>query len=260
MLVALPTKEQELKEISDRLERASIQEHSAALGASSASLAKSIREGTATLDEIDAFLAKFPQAQPDLKGYLLSKKARLLLQQGSEDEALKHYDAALRTKETPSTWALKGAALLELNRLDEAFHSFQKAYSLRENFGPQKQEYLKDLFQGWSISALLRGLLGILHNDSRELQKGVEAYLEVLENSGKEGLSGAVGMLEAEEPVSEELKAALEELELAIKLLSIKDPFDRWRAFTKEISKVWPKDISAVEAIREQREREWNNW
>jgi tetratricopeptide (TPR) repeat protein len=225
-----------------------------------ASLAKSIREGTVTLDEIDAFLAESPQVQPDLKGYLLSKKAGLLLQQGSQDEALRYYDAALHTEETPSTWALKGTALLQMERVDEALQAFQKAYSLRENFGPQQQEYLKDLFQGWSTSALLRGLLGILHHDSRELQKGVEAYLEVFENSRKEGLSGAVGMLEAQEPVSEELKAALEELELAIKLLSIKDPFEGWRALTKEISKVWPKDASAVDAIREQREREWNNW
>ena len=250
----LPQIEQELRETWERLERASAKEHAAAFEASFASLAKSIREGTVTPDEVDAFLAKFPQVQPDLKEYLLSKKARLLLLQGSEDEALKYCDEALQVKETPSTWALKGAALLELDRLDEAFHSFQKAYSLRENFGPQKQEYLKDLFQGWSKSALLRGLFGILHNDSRELQKGVEAYLEVLESSRKEGIAGAIGVLEAEGPAPEELKDALEELELAIRLLSIKGPFEGWRALTKEISKVWPEGVSAVDAIREQRE------
>jgi tetratricopeptide (TPR) repeat protein len=260
MSVTLPIKGLNPKESWERLERASAEEHSAALKGLPSTLLKGIKEGTVTLDEVDAFLAKSPQVQPDLKEYLLSKKARLLLQQGSEEEALSYYDAAFRTKETPLTWALKGFALLELNRLDEAFHSFRQAYSLRENFGPQKQEYLKDLFQGWSKSARLRGLFGILRNDSRELQKGVEAYLEVLENSRKEGMAGAIGVLEAKEPVSEELKNALEELELAIRLLSIKNPFDRWRAFTKEISKVWPKDISAIEAISEQHEREWNNW
>ncbi|HZA24550.1 MAG TPA: hypothetical protein VFA32_18455, partial [Dehalococcoidia bacterium] len=85
----LPQIEQELRETWERLERASAKEHAAAFEASFASLAKSIREGTVTLDEVDAFLAKFPQVQPDLKEYLLSKKARLLLLQGSEDEALK---------------------------------------------------------------------------------------------------------------------------------------------------------------------------
>lgn len=150
MLEVLPQIEQELRETWEKLERASAKEHSVALEALSSGLAKSIREGTVTLDGIDSFLAKSYQIQPNLKEYLLSKKAGVLLHQGSEDEALKYYDAALRTEETPSTWALKGVALLELNRLDEAFHSFQKAYSLRENFGPQKQEYLKGLFQGWS--------------------------------------------------------------------------------------------------------------
>jgi len=39
-----------------------------------------------------------------------------------------------------------------------------------------------------------------------------------------------------------------------VRLLSIKDPFDRWRELTKEISKVWPEGVSALDAIREQRE------
>lgn len=256
----LPQIEQQLRETWERLERASAEDYSAAFEKLSTNLAKSIREGTVTIDEIDTFLAKSHQGQPDLKEYLLAKKAGLLLHQGHSEQALKHYDEALQVKETPSTWALKGIALLQMERVDEALQAFQKAYSLRENFGPQKQEYLKDLFQGWSISALVRGLFGILHNDSKELQKGVEAYLEILESSRKEGIAGAIGVLEAEEPVSEELKDALEELELAVKLLSIKNPFEGWRALTKEISKVWPKDVSAVDAIREQREREWNNW
>ena len=97
-----------------------------------------------------------------------------------------------------------------------------------------------------------------MNNDSRELQKGVEAYLEVLENSRKEGIPGSIGVLEAKEPMSKELKEALEELELTIRLMSIKDPFEGWRALSTEISKVWPKGLSAVDAIREQRDREWN--
>ena len=64
--------------------------------------------------------------------------------------------------------------------------------------------------------------------------------------------------LAVEQPVSEELQESLNELELMVRLLSIENPFDAWRALTKEISKVWPKDVSAVDAIREQRDREWN--
>ena len=61
-----------------------------------------------------------------------------------------------------------------------------------------------------------------------------------------------------EQPVPEDLREALEELEVMVRLLSIKDPFDGWRALTKEISKVWPEGVSAVDAIREQRDRPWN--
>jgi hypothetical protein len=50
------------------------------------------------------------------------------------------------------------------------------------------------------------------------------------------------------------LQEAQEELGLAVRLLSIKDPFEGWRALTQEISKVWPEGVSAVDAIREQRE------
>ena len=54
--------------------------------------------------------------------------------------------------------------------------------------------------------------------------------------------------------VSSNLKDAMDELKLMVRLLSIEDPFDRWREFLKEISEVWPKDVSAVDAIRGQRE------
>jgi len=54
--------------------------------------------------------------------------------------------------------------------------------------------------------------------------------------------------------VSKDIQEALEELELMIRLLSIKDPFEGWRALTKELTKVWPTGVSAVDAVREQRE------
>ena len=57
-----------------------------------------------------------------------------------------------------------------------------------------------------------------------------------------------------DEAASGNLKAALDELELMVRLLSIEDPFEGWRELTKEISKVWPKGVSALDAVREQRE------
>ena len=60
--------------------------------------------------------------------------------------------------------------------------------------------------------------------------------------------------LSMDDTVPANLKDAMEELGLMVKLLSIEDPFEGWREFSKEISKVWPEGVSAVEAVREQRE------
>ncbi len=101
---------------------------------------------------------------------------------------------------------------------------------------------------------MLLGLSGILEDDLPEAQKGVQEYLVVQEKATSDGLEATLGKLAAQEPVSPQLKAALAELEIMVRLLSIKDPFEGWRELTKEISKVWPKGVSAVDAIREQRE------
>ena len=262
----------------EKLERASDEEHIAAFQELSASLAKNIRAGTITLDEIDAFIRKFPDIQPDLKEYLLDKKADLLFKQGHHEEALKYCDVALGIKSNPATWTWKGNALLQMNRIDEAIQAFQKAYSLRDNFGPQKQEYLKDLFRVWGAVTFFLGLDAVLEQDPRELQQRVEEFVEILEKAKQEGQEQAMGKLVFREPVTgepsevtvmgnawiipaqetEQLKEALEELEVAVRLTSIKDPFERFRELSKEISKVWPEGVSAVDAIREQRDREWN--
>ena len=278
MVTLLPSIEQNLKEAWERLEEASTWEHAAALESALPSLAKSIRDGTVTVEEIDSFLDNLPQVQPELKEYLLYKKGYLLFQQGKQEEGLQNYDSALSTKETPSTWAMKGNALLQMERIEEALEAFQRAYELRKYFGPQKQEYLKDLFWAWGTTAFFLGLDAVLDQDSTELGKRVSEFLDIEEKARSVGLEGIPGKVVFRDPGSEtpgevsgeaeralivyaheaELRDAIEELEVAIKLLSIKDPFEGWRALGKEISKRWPKDVSAVDAIREQRDREWS--
>lgn len=240
-------------------------EHLDAFKTASAALAQSIEDETVTVAQIDIFLQETFHLLPDSKQqqgqdvleFLLCTKAVLLFGQGKENEGLELYDEALGIIEKPSTWALKGTALLQQERIDESFHAFQKAYALKDAFGPQKKEYLQDLFAVWSGASLLQALSGILNSDLRESAKGAHQYLQVVDNAREENLDSAVLTLTGQEPVSQELQDALEELALMVRLLGIKDPFDRWREFTKEISKVWPKGVSAVDAIREQRDREW---
>ena len=271
--------EREAKEAGERLERASTKEHAASLESALPSLAKSIRAGTVTVNDIDSFLNEFPNIQTEIKGYLLSKKGYLLFQQGKQEDGLRNYDVSLATKETPSTWALKGTALLQMGRIDEALQAFQEAFDLRDDFGPQKQEYLKDLFSTWGTAMFFLGLDAVLAQDSRELENRVKEFLAIEDKARNEGLAGIPGGVVFREPAIEELSVssdysdrnliietqetpelrdALEELALTIKLLSIKDPFEGFRALSREISKYWPEGLSAVDAIREQRDREWN--
>ena len=100
---------------------------------------------------------------------------------------------------------------------------------------------------------MLRGLYGILERNLSEAEQGVEEYIHVSTEAHNEDLAGSLMPLKLEKTVSKDLNDAMEELILMVKLLSIKDPFDRWREFSKEISSVWPNDVSAVDAIREQR-------
>ncbi len=222
------------------------------------SLGESIRNESLSVKQIDSFIDQSlilvpASKRPELLEYLLCTKAGLLFAQGKTEEGLKEYDKALGVKELPSTWGLKGAALLQLERLDQAFEAFRKAHALREKYGPQRKSYLTDLFITWSTAALLVGLSGILEEDLTEAQNGVNEYLSVLGKATSEGLEGALGMLAAHASESPELQGAVEELDLMVRLLSIKNPFDRWRELTKEISKVWPEGVSAVDSIREQR-------
>ena len=249
-----------LKEVSGNLERASLKENAASIRVFSHDLSQSIEEGTLTVGQIDAFMRRPTQVPSDIKRFLLSKKALLLLHQGQGQEALSCYDQALKIDPlSPVTWVLKGAALLALGHIGEALHAFQSCYSLRENFGRRKRGYLRDLFQGWSLGSVFLGLSGIAEGDVEVATKGVKEYLSVLETAKAEGMPKAATVILKEGDRAEPgLSEDIQEWKLMVRLLSIKDPFDRWRAFTKEVSKVWPSGVSAVDAIREQRDREWN--
>ena len=259
MTIASLSEQLGLKLPQEHLQESFLPEHLDALQASSAKLATAVREDTVTIEDIDTFFKEYPDISPALKDRLLSKKAWLLSTIGRLEEALECYGEALKHDEAiPSTWTLKGTALLQLERLDEAFDAFQKAYLHRHKFGPQKPEHLENLLGVWSTSALLRGLYGILEQNITEAQKGVEEYISILNQAKDEGLQTAVLKLAVEEPVEQDLRDALEELDLMVRLLSIRDPFARWRELGRELSKVWPDGVSAVDAIREQRDREWN--
>ncbi|MCI0864235.1 MAG: hypothetical protein J4N69_08360, partial [Chloroflexi bacterium] len=134
-------------------------EHEASVKKASGYIADRISEDTIVAEDIDSFindtLNLLPKSKrPDVLEFLLAKKGILLCQAGAIENGLKFYDEALAVKETPSTWALRGTALLQVDRLEEAFDAFGKAFDLRQEFGAQKRSYLNDLILAWSGSAL----------------------------------------------------------------------------------------------------------
>jgi hypothetical protein len=50
----------------------------------------------------------------------------------------------------------------------------------------------------------------------------------------------------------QELKR-FDEFQVMLAVLAVEDPVERWKALGREISKRWPKGVSAVKAIREER-------
>jgi len=258
----IPSETLGLEQALDAMEKASAAGNSDALIEAPGELRARIEDGTATVDEVEDFLQRTSPVPEALKSslleHLLVKKGWLLMRADRAEEALQSSNRALTNKDkSTSGWTLKAAALVRLERFKEACHAFNRAYLLKSNIGAHQGGYAQATFKGWSGCSLLWGLQGILQQDAKTAQAGVEEYLRVVEHAKAEALESAVMVplsQETVEPVLEELQEALEELDLMVKLLSIKDPFEGWRAVTKELTEVWPVGISAVDAVREQRE------
>ncbi len=242
-------------------EKALTKEQLVALDASPKTLAKKIRDGTASVEKVENYLNKQLEIPPELRdsllGFLLAQKARLSLREDRAKEAAEYAQRALVHDDgSPANWLAQGAVLLWLERFDEATASFESAFLSRKRFGTQVRKHLPTLLKSWSGCALLHGLSGILRQDVTTAQKAVKEYLHVLNESRSVALESAIMVpvsTATKDNVPPELQAAIDELALMVRLLSIEDPFDGWRELSKEVSKVWPEGISAVDAIREQR-------
>ena len=178
---------------------------------------------------------------------------------GRRQEAVETCDQALSLRpDDPNAWLSKGIILWELEKAKEAQHAFQMAFRLREGLS----DGVAGLYNVWATSTLAQGLDALIGQNSRAFEGAVRTYIDILEKAQQDGMGQIVEDALAQfkaEAEKERKHEVIEELELGIRLLSIKDPFEGWRAFTKEISKVWPEGVSAVDEISEQREHR-NKW
>ena len=165
------------------------------------------------------------------------------------EEALESFNKALElVPNSGIAWLNKGLTLFWLHRLEEAVATFEQAYSFSKTLGNRKTE----LYAGWS-SALLLGATEA-HKDLESVEYWADYWGDVKERAKEDGLASVmeerITMMKEKFP-EKELRAFFK---IEKKLHRMEDPLYRLKALRDSISRKWPKGLSAVEAIREDRD------
>jgi hypothetical protein len=161
---------------------------------------------------------------------------------------------------------IRAHALSFLHRHDEAFAAFEASYAgLWPLFDSPEafaiatkhdvEEWKEDFYKRWTLSALTQGLEGLLTLSLSDLEGGGEKVVAVLRRARENKQEDAVWSVIAQvaKSLPPEAQDQIAEFGDFVTLLAIADPFEGLEAVAKRISKVWPKDVDCVEAVREQR-------
>ena len=171
---------------------------------------------------------------------------------GKHKEALNAFEKALSLRpDYADAWYNKGVALFKLGDLGEALTAFEKAHLLYDT-GRDKRA----LYKGWSTIVLWMGVLALLDNRIRDFEDAGLKYIDILEKAEQDGLGEVVqqALVDLKGPLKKKKeREAFEELETLIDLMKIKDPFEAWEALGKVVSARWPKGLSVLKEIRQER-------
>lgn len=185
-------------------------------------------------------------------------KSIVLLDLGETKAALITLQQALDyANDDWSIWSTTGIARARLGEFGEAQRAFQKAFDLKD----RSSNLDAVSYKAWASSIVTVGISALIGQNVSAFEAAGLAYIEVLEKAEEEGAGPEVEdtlkrikwFLQQKKRNGRQALAAFEELEIFINLMKIKDPAEGWRALGKVISKSWPKGLSAVQAIREQR-------
>jgi tetratricopeptide (TPR) repeat protein len=264
MTTVLPLAELGLNKALEQLESQWSQrfdKHAIALDGLPDDIASKLASDSATLEDVEEYLQTTPDVperlRRELSRFLRTKRGWILVKTEREQEALADAAALIESDaKSVDGWTLRAVALLNSERFVEACQSFRTAFEFAEEEASPKLKYRKALIFGWSGCALLWALRGIINEDSSVAQQAAIEYRNLKILAQENGLVNSVITPVSQKKIDlmpKTQRPAFEELEVLIRLFLIVDPFERWRELGKEISKVWPKDLSAVDAIREQR-------
>ncbi|MBI2172185.1 MAG: tetratricopeptide repeat protein [Chloroflexi bacterium] len=181
----------------------------------------------------------------------------ILVQLGHNQEALKAFEKAIKFKaiqlgpDDPAAHNNRSVVLGLLGRYSEALEALENAYPLRRTSSDVGQR----IYRASSHMSLLFGLSALKRRWLPDLEAATKAFIKWRARARRDKQLAAFkqAMEEFKEGLSEEEAESFEEFMLGVRLASIRNPFRRWEALGKEISRDWPKDVSAVEAVHEQR-------
>ena len=221
------------------------------------------------------------------------REAYLLAESGRSEEAVDSYRKALiLEKDFPNAWYNLGVALYSLERYEEALEAYGQAISCRGSFAEAKYNRALTLvmlhkfseaqqafevayphragmpdegarfYTQWATLYLAETYDAVPGQDVIAFEAAVLKYLDILEKAQQDGMGHVV-----EEALAQFKSAAapdatqkdtgepgvIEELELFIRLMRIKDPMERWWAIGKAVSNRCPKGDSVRQAVREMR-------
>lgn len=157
-----------------------------------------------------------------------------------------------------SGWCLKGFALLGMDRAEEASVNFENAFPIAQNMEPVLEEnpYNVSLYRVLAVVIVFKGMEHIASANMEDAEKWAHDFNFLKRKAKSSGIAQSLEekMREIRERVSGEELELLNEFEDMVRLEAIENPLERWKVLGEMIRQKWPKGVSAVDAIREQRE------
>jgi tetratricopeptide (TPR) repeat protein len=178
-----------------------------------------------------------------------NNKGTMLGKLGRYKEALSCFDDAAKLKpDHTEAWYNKGLTLSSLGRYEEALSCFDEAIRLG-----------LDLAEPWYEKVILtleQGLESVASRNMKQAEEGALELVELRKEADKDGMAQVVdeAVLEFKGGLSRRELKLFDEFELMLTVLSIEDPLERWKTLAEKIGEKWPKGVSAVEAIRKERQ------
>jgi hypothetical protein len=177
----------------------------------------------------------------------------------SVDCALNERTAFLKSKAVGVASAIRSGsvtATMVRSLLQEDIPDFVHGSSLSGTDDICTDEGLADLLKTGSALALIKAMGYLIDEDPMPAGEAVDEYLDLRRRAEQANLGSAIiGLPKVPMVIDEYARYLACELTGMVTLHSIEDPIKRHRALLRLLRNQWPKETTAEEIIREQRDR-----